>query len=216
MQNNRLSLDEMGELDELLASMDEKYQSMDASEADGFMTAVQLLPNKIPTRQWLSPILSTVDLTPKFQDPQKEKRLVSLLRKRFEEIGETLKNSELIDPIIFDVEDDLGNVIEGKESLRALEPFALGFLEANQRWEGLLESENPKISESLIGILRHLPQESLGDLEKSKEILDKEVPLDNLPEALSDLASCVAQIAKATHGYEMPELDENRDFQKTN
>lgn len=72
MQNNRLSLDEMGELDELLASMDEKYQSMDASEADGFMTAVQLLPNKIPTREWLTPILSTVDLTPKFQDPQKK------------------------------------------------------------------------------------------------------------------------------------------------
>lgn len=64
----------------------------------------------------------------------------------------------------------------------------------------------------MIGILRHLPQESLGDLEKSKEFLDKEVPLDNLPEALSDLASCVAQIAKATHGYEMPELDENKEI----
>ena len=58
-KSNAMTVDELSELDELLASVDESAEPMDASEADGFMTAIQLLPTLPDTRSWLGRILST-------------------------------------------------------------------------------------------------------------------------------------------------------------
>ena len=44
---------ELTELDELLAQMDEKNIAMDASEADGFMTAILLLPEEVLPKEWM-------------------------------------------------------------------------------------------------------------------------------------------------------------------
>ena len=41
-----------------------------------------------------------------------------------------------------------------------------------------------------------------------KTILDKEAPLEDLPSALSDMVSCLAEIAHETKGYDLPELNE--------
>lgn len=206
-----LTAGELLEMDELLAMVKEEFNSMDATEADGFMTAIELLPVSPSGVEWVEEILAPGIGTGTTGDPGKDKRLKELLTRRRKEIGAMLKNSEPFDPIYFDVEDESGKALKGKEAIVALEPFAMGFLEAAQKWPGLLESESDQIASALLGIFRHLPEEALGDLAETKAELDKNSPLENLPEALSDLASCVALIGHFTKGYDLPSLDESHD-----
>lgn len=205
---NPLKPEEYVQMDELLAEIPDAFGPMDAAEADGFMTAVQLLPSIPQTRDWLKWILSTNGEESTTGAQEKDKLLRSLLIRRFNEIGQTLKESRLIDPVYFDVEDENGERITGKDSLISLQPFALGFLEAGQIWSGLLDTDSSNVALALHGILRHLPEESLGDFAATKAELDKEAPLEDLPAALSDLASCVAEIAWEIKGYPIPELCE--------
>ena len=101
-----------------------------------------------------------------------------------------------------------GRPLTGKAAIEALEPFALGFLEAAQTWPGILDTNSRAVARSLHGVLRHLPEEALGDFAQVKTILDKEAPLEDLPSALSDMVSCLAEIAHETKGYDLPELNE--------
>jgi uncharacterized protein len=101
--------------------------------------------------------------------------------------------------------------LTGKAAIEALEPFALGFLEAAQTWPGILDTNSRAVARSLHGVLRHLPEETLGDFAQVKKILDKDAPLEDLPSALSDMVSCLAEIAHETKGYDLPELNEPED-----
>ena len=58
----------------------------------------------------------------------------------------------------------------GKAAIEALEPFALGFLEAAQTWPGILDTNSRAVARSLHGVLRHLPEEALGDFAQVKTI----------------------------------------------
>mgnify|MGYP000555039837 FL=1 len=116
-------------------------------------------------------------------------------------IERTLAACDPIDPIIYDVEDERGRPIGGWEAIAALEPFAAGFLEAINRWEGLKDTNDEMIDSALLGILRHLPANLLGDLAPIKEDLDFESPLENIKDALEDVAESVAEIAAVTRGF---------------
>lgn len=52
-KSNAVTDDEFVEADELLASIPVEAEAMDLAEADGFMTAVQLLPKTPETKDWL-------------------------------------------------------------------------------------------------------------------------------------------------------------------
>lgn len=203
LYESKLSEEELSELDELLAEIPQEYEAMDLAEADGFITAILLLPEQPATREWISYVVSTVGKGGTTADKSKDKKIRELLISRFNEVAERLKNSVLIDPVYFDLEDE--------KNYDALEPFALGFLEACQLWPGITDTESTKISSALHGIFRHLPQESLGDFAATKIELDKVDPLGNLLAALSDVSSCVAEIALINKGYPLPELVEKED-----
>ena len=79
---------------------------------------------------------------------------------------------------------------------------------SSQTWPGILDTNSRAVARSLHGVLRHLPEEALGDFAQVKTILDKEAPLEDLPSALSDMVSCLAEIAHETKGYDLPELNE--------
>lgn len=201
--------EEFMEADELLASIPENAEAMDLAEADGFMTALQLLEEPPETKEWIARVFSTAGKKDASTgSPQGDKRLRALLLKRFKQIGAQLESSTPLDPVYFDPEDEKGRPLKGKEAIVALEPFALGFLEGAQSRSGILDSDSRQIARALHGILRHLPKEALGDFAKAKEILDKEAPLEDLPSALSDMVSCLAEIAFETKGYALPELNE--------
>lgn len=208
-KENAMTDDEFVETDELLASIPEDAEAMDLSEADGYMTALQLLPELPETKEWMPHIFSTAGIKgASTGSPAGDKRLRALLLKRFKQIGSQLENSVPLDPVYFDQEDEKGRPLTGKAAVGALQPFALGFLEAAQKWPGILDTDSRQIARSLHGVLRHLPEEALGDFAKAKAVLDKETPLEDLPAALSDMVSCLAEIAHETKGYALPELNE--------
>lgn len=173
------------------------------------MTAVQLLPKTPETKDWLPHILSTIGAKDAGTgSAASDKRLRALLLKRFHQIGDQLTQAVPLDPVYFEAEDEKGRPLTGKAAIEALEPFALGFLEAAQTWPGILDTNSRAVARSLHGVLRHLPEEALGDFAQVKTILDKEAPLEDLPSALSDMVSCLAEIAHETKGYDLPELNE--------
>lgn len=197
-----LTDDEFVEIGELLAAIPAPHESMEPDRMDGFLTAVALLPDPVPPSSWMPFIFdedgSLSAVLPRTAD---QNRLEDLVFRRMRMIERTLAACEPIDPVIYDIEDERGRPVGGWDAIAALEPFAAGFLEAMNRWPGLRETENELVSSALLGILRHLPEDLLGDLAPVKEELDFESPLENLTEALADLAESVAEIASVTRGF---------------
>ena len=182
-----LSDEEFVEIGELLALMPEPYESMEPDRMDGFLTAIALLPEPVAPSEWMPFVFdeegrSDAALT----DSNKQHDLEDLVYRRMRNIERTLA---ACDPI------------GGWEAIAALEPFAAGFLEAINRWEGLKDTNDEMIDSALLGILRHLPANLLGDLAQIKEDLDFESPLENIKDALEDVAESVAEIAAVTRGF---------------
>ena len=96
--------------------------------------------------------------------------------------------------------------------MAAVIPFALGFSEVINRWEGLKDSTDDRINGALLGILRHLPDDVAGDLAEIKADLDMESPIENLDQALEDIAESVAEIAAVTRGFEKQEESPKKKF----
>lgn len=197
-----LTDDEYVELGELLASMPEPYESMEADRMDGFLTAVACLPEAVAPSEWMPYVFDEEGRAEAVLPEEADQhRLEDLIYRRMRMIERTLAACEPVDPIIYDVEDERGRPLGGWEAIAALEPFAAGFLEAMNRWEGLRETGDELVDSALLGVLRHLPEDLLGDLQPVKEELDFESPLENLKEALADLAESVAEIASVTRGF---------------
>lgn len=193
--------DEFVELDELLAHLDENNLAMDAAEADGFLTALHLLPEEVAPSIWM-PMIFSASSEHKTLLPQKDQdKLEMLIYRRYREIGHLLSQCKPIDPIVFDPEDELGNILSGEDSIIALEPFASGFLTVAQAWPGLLDTDNEALASALVGIWRHLPQELMGDFEEIRLELLSESPLEDLDDAIADLATSITEVAAITRGF---------------
>lgn len=188
-------------LDELLSQIDEKSIAMDASQADGYLTALCLLPQEISPSEWMPLIFCAPGATRSSLEEQKQTLLEELLYRRYKEINYRLAHLQPIDPIVYDPEDDNGNPLHGEEELVALKPFASGFLTAAQTWPGLLDSEEPAVASSLIGIWRHLPDDEIGDFAPVRDELLSDSPLENLDDAIEDMALCIKQVAAVTRGF---------------
>lgn len=200
--NKPLSDDEFIELGELLASLPEKFEPMEADRMDGFLTALVLLPEPVPPSEWMPYIFDEErDPNATLADENDQERLEDLIYRRYRSIENTLSRCEALDPIVYDVEDDNGRILSGWEGIAALEPFAAGFLEAMNRWPGLRETESELVDSALLGVLRHLPEDLIGDMQEVKEELEFESPLENLKQATDDLAESVAEIASVTRGF---------------
>ena len=199
--NRALKDDEFVELDELLAQLDEDSLAMDASQADGFLTALCLLPQEVPPTEWMPLIFCAPTAKPSVLKEPLQTKLEELLYRRYREINHRLAQRQPIDPIVFDSEDDNGEPLTGEDEIVALQPFASGFLTAAQKWSGLLDSDNPEVTSALVGVWRHLPEEEIGDFASVRDELLSESPLENLDDAIEDIAICIKQIASVTRGF---------------
>lgn len=197
-----LSDDEFVELGELLASIPEPFESMEADRMDGFLTALVLLPEPVAPSDWM-PCVFDEEARPDavLPDPADQERLEDLVYRRYRSIERALSRLEPLDPIVYDVEDERGRALTGWEAIAALEPFAAGFLEAMNRWPALRETGSELVDSALLGVLRHLPEDLIGDMRETKEELEFESPLENMKQATADLAESVAEIASVTRGF---------------
>ena len=198
-----LKANEFVELGELLASIPEPFEPMEPDYLDGFLTALLCLPEEPSPSEWMPFIFdSQARAEARITNDEDQDRLEELIYRRYRSIDLTLAKCRPIDPIIYEIEDNRGHPItKGASSVAAVIPFALGFSEVINRWEGLKDSDTDQFIGGLLGILRHLPDDVIGDLKDIKEELDMESPIEDLDQALEDLAESVAEIVETTRGF---------------
>ena len=199
-----LTDDEFVEIGELLASIPEPYEPMEPDRMDGFLTALLLLPEEPSPQTWM-PWIFDAEGRPeaKLTDERDQDRLEELVYRRYRSIDRTICQRQPLDPILYEIEDERGHAVRGWEGIAAVEPFAVGFWEAADRWPGLLDHEVPLVGSAVLGILRHLPNELAGDLLEVKQDLELESPLENLDQTVEDIAVSVAEIASVTRGISL-------------
>lgn len=197
-----LSDNEFVELGELLASVPDPFDPMEPDVMDGFLTALLCLPEEPSPGIWM-PFIFDAEAREgaRLPDEAAQDRLEELIYRRYRTIDSGLARCKKLDPIIYEIEDDRGCSVKGPASVAAVIPFALGFAEVVDRWPGLKDHQNELVTSALIGILRHLPDDIAGDLADIKEELDEESPIEDLDQALEDIAESVAEIVSITRGF---------------
>lgn len=196
-----LSDAEFIELGELLASLPENCDPMESDYLDGYLTALLCLPEEPSPVVWMPLIFDSHSSSQAHLDREDlQDRLEELIYRRYKQIDKILASGQKLDPIVFEIEDDKGRPVKGYDSIAAVIPFCLGFVQVIDTWPGLKDTGNELINSALLGILRHLPDEIAGDLLNIKEELALESPLENLDQALDDIAESVAEIVEVTRG----------------
>lgn len=209
-----LNDEEFVEIGELLAEIPEPYEPMEADAMDGYLTALLLLPEEPGPSNWMPFVFDAEGRAEAvLPDEKAHRRLEELVYRRYRSLDWDLAHTKMLDPIIYPIEDEKGRPVRGFDSIAAVTPFALGFLEACERFPGLREHDDELVSSALLGIFRHLPEELIGDLAAIKEDLDLESPLENLDQAVDDIAASVAEIASVTRGFAL-ETQEKKPFKK--
>lgn len=195
MSNASLSLEEIDQLGELLASVPEPYVPMEADMLDGFLTAIALMQRPPKIDEWMVYVLDEQGRSiPVLTNGAK---LRALILKRGAQLEADILSETPIDPVLYDAEGD-------EAPISALTPFADGFSAACDLWPELLQSKSKAVQAALVGILRYSsPDDDKSDADEEEEEkiikgISEDVAFVNLDEALADLQSCVQEIAEVT------------------
>jgi uncharacterized protein len=199
-----LNDDEVAELDAALAALPEEGDHLDVVMLDGFLTGVLLQPDVVLPSQWLPHVLGTEGGTALPIGSDEAKRLMDLIMRRYNELAACIAAREPFEPIVFELLNaTTGEPLAGREALKALWPWAAGFVNAVNAFPSLREqfADDEDLAGALVGILRHMPddpedhKESARWLRELKAEADTDVPLESLDEAIADLLDCVLDIA---------------------
>ena len=106
------------ELSELQLALDNGTGLViDASQADGFLTALCLLPQEVSPTEWMPKIFCAPEATPSRLPDTQQNRLEELIYRRYKEINNRLAHFKPLDPIVFDPEDEFGESLSGEEEI---------------------------------------------------------------------------------------------------
>jgi uncharacterized protein len=202
-----LSDGEIGELDGILAAIPDERVPLDVVMLDGFLTGVLLQPEVVAPSEWL-PLVFDADggdiSLP--GDGAQASRAIELIMRRYNELAACIVAREFFDPIVFEVDDERGEPLAGKDGMAALAPWAAGFATALNAFASLeaLAATDEELAATMIGILRHLPIDPDAAVDIREEFareqqeIDREMPLAGLDDALDELVACVLEIAEIT------------------
>ena len=203
-----LSDGEIGELDQILGAIPDERDPLDVDMMDGFLVGVLLQPDLVPQSTWMPLIFDAEERDAASGDAgaAQEQRAAALIMRRYQELAACIAAREPFDPIVFELEDERGEIVAGKDGIVALAPWAAGFTNALNAFPSLREAaeSDEALAGTMIGILRHLPMdpdasaESREAFDREQEDIDREVPLADLDDALDELMSCVFEIADIT------------------
>lgn len=202
-----LSDDEMGELDALLATIPDDRDPLDVVMLDGFLVGVLLQPDLVLPSAWLPRVFDAQGRDASLPgDAAQAKRAVELVMRRYNELAACIAAREPFDPIVYELEDERGEVVAGKEGIEALSPWAAGFADALNAFPSLEASAeaDEDLAAMMIGILRHLPidpdapDEIRAEFVREQDEIAREIPLADLDDALDELVACVLAIADVT------------------
>jgi uncharacterized protein len=204
-----LSDGEIGELDRILGAIPDERDPLDVDMMDGFLVGILLQPDLVSPSAWL-PLIFDADghdaTLSGDADAAQERRAIELILRRYNELAACIAAREPFDPIVFELEDERGEVVAGKDGILALAPWAAGFTHALNAFPSLREAaeSDEDLAAATIGILRHLPSDPDAPAEirdafdREQEDIDRDVPLADLDDALDELMGCVLEIAEIT------------------
>jgi uncharacterized protein len=208
--SNDLSDAEFQQLDDLLADAPAPLEAMDAVMLDGFLCGVIAQPARIAPETWLPWVLDAQGRAfaadPAWSDYPRAR---ALILRRYGALNRAIEGEGWFDPLILEPVDDeppapVADSEDESDALAALNPvsrplapWVAGFHFACATFTGLLEHDDPAVAATLARLWRHLPVE--GDDERELvALLDRELPLATLEDAISDLVEAVAELAELT------------------
>ena len=122
-------------VEELQAELESLNQDsvMDSGVLDGFLTASLLNPDA-PSFEAILPYIFDEEGDPA-KIPEGKDRLIELIKTRFTQLEAAFQAGNGLDPIIFPVTDDDGNVIETGDDIHdSIEPWSAGFATGLYLW----------------------------------------------------------------------------------
>ena len=198
---------EIAELDELLAALPEDNESLDVAMLDGFLAGVLLAPDDVPQSVWLPFVFDGQGrATP---DTADARRALELVLRRYHELAAYLAAREPFDPIVFELEDEQGKSLTGRDAIAALTPWAAGLAHAFDIVPALSAAydADADLAPALTGVLRHLPLDAddaspeAADFMLERDRIDHDVPLRDLDEAIDELVASVLDAVEITRPH---------------
>lgn len=217
-----LSDAEWRELDAHLAALPEPLMPMDVVMLDGYLCGVIVQPALIDAAAWLPPVFDIESRPPPAGDAGAE-RIRALVLRRHAALNRALNDDGAFDPLILEDDDDEAAETDGADAeaaaahapaadasaqpdpfdslpavSRPIAPWVAGFEAACTSFPGLLDSTDDAVMAALARVFRHLPP----DNDEEREIvamLDRDLPLATLDDAIDELVAAVADLSDLTH-----------------
>lgn len=170
---------------------------MDSGVLDGFLVASLLNPAS-PSFEAVLPYIFDEKGDPA-KIPEGKNRLIELIKTRFTQLESAFQAGNGLDPIIYPVTDDQGEVIESGDDIHdSIEPWAAGFATGLYFWpETSMEDE--AVQEHVARIICHCDPEYLKDAfpEGYEHLLEIRKKNNTLQDALYHLVESTFELRKA-------------------
>jgi len=133
-------------------------------------------------------------------------RVLDLVMRHYNNLAAHVAAREPFDPIVFDADREDGGTRSLDEELLPLWPWAAGFMDALDAFPDLLDryGDDEDVDVAMVNIVRHIPpdpddaSDEGRDAVRRREELDRELPLEDLDDAIEQLVLGVMEIADIT------------------
>ena len=197
---------EFAELDELLASVPEPLEPLDAVMLDGFLCGVIVQPVLVDSGQWLPYVFDAGGHRWGEAEPSPERaRAEMLVLRRHAALNRSIAEFGGFHPFILEVEPGEGDGGDGGDDPTpavdpigaAMLPWVAGFGSAVELFPDLADLPDAAVSTTLARLYRFLPAED----EQEREVValvERERPVRSLDDAIDEVVLCVAELYDIT------------------
>jgi uncharacterized protein len=198
-----LSEREIDELQSLLDRVPAPLEPLDVTMLDGFLCGVLLQPQRVAEAQWL-PFVTDIDqgrpVPGRFDAP----RLRQLVLRRHGELNAAIVSRQWFDPWVFELDeapgaaqenDGFADEDEAPPEVDAVYPWVAGFAAAVDRFAGLMQLDEQKLTEPLALLFQHLAPDDLEDADDLLAEIETMEPPADLTEAVETLVRATLLLA---------------------
>ena len=193
---------EFAELDELLASVPEPLQPLDAVMLDGFLCGIVVQPMLLDASAWLPYVFDAGGHRWGEAEPSPERaRAEALVLRRHAALNRSIAEFGGFHPFILEPAADGGEDDATPARLdpitAAVQPWVAGLASAVELFPGLADMPDAAVTTTLARLYRFLPAE--GEQERGVlEVVERERPLRSLDDAIDEIVMCVGELYDLT------------------